>query len=207
MVIFLPCSEKWWTADTPETLAEQQKVYQTTPEAAFPAVLQSLLSPMGPSVVPCSAFGGYVLLHAVLQQVWHIRQATPNGPVRLETVEVALKKWQAMRTAHPESQAFPRSLHEPLLFNSNSLLRLAYVRLIVDFSQIGALFISGNTSAIPRALMSYPKNVQRSSLSTDAAVHALDTLRAPIKLGLHSPARISASMWDSQHHFFSLECC
>lgn len=207
MDLFLPCAEREWTAATPETWAEYRKLCQKRPEAAFPRVLRSLLSPAEPSAIPCSTSGGYIVLHAILQQVWHIRQASPGGPAELATVEIALKKWQAMSTAHPESSLSSRSPYDPLVFNSNSLLRLAYIRLAVDFSRIRAVLMSQNTNAISHAMASQPTNVHRSPMSTKAAVHAIDALRIPLKMGLHPPTKSGTFPWSLQHHLFSLECC
>lgn len=208
MDLLLPCTEKEWTADSPETWAEYHKLLcQKRTEASFPRVLQSLLSPTELSAVPSSTSGGYIVLHAILQQIWLIRQASPDGPAELATVEIALKKWQAMYAAHPESPLSSRSPYDPLAFNSNSLLRLAYTRLVADFSRLRAALMSQNTSAISHAMMSHPRNVNRSPMNTRVAVHAIDALRIPMKLGLHPPTKSGTLPWSLQHHIFSLECC
>ncbi|OIW35195.1 hypothetical protein CONLIGDRAFT_45806 [Coniochaeta ligniaria NRRL 30616] len=203
----LPCTEKEWTAHTPETWAEYHKRSLQKPGATLPGVLQSLLSPAETPAFPSNAIGGHILLHAILQQVWHTRQASTNRPVELSTVETALKKWQAMYIACLESPLSSRSSHDPLIFNANSLLGLAYIRLVVDFSRVTAVSMSQTTNAISQTLKAHSWNVRRSDMDTTAAVYAIDALRIPIKLGLHPPTKGGTLPWSLQHHLFSFECC
>lgn len=210
MELPLPCTEKEWTADTPEDWAECHKLGRKGPEAAFSRTLHSLLSLPEPSPVPCSTLGGYIALHAILQQIWHIRQASPDKPAELATVEITLKKWQAMYMAHPEFPLSTQNPYDPLVFNSGSLLRLAYIRLVVDFSRVNAMLMSQNANAISHAIVSHPRDIPRSPMDTKAVMYAIDALRMPMKLGFYPPARsgtCSALLWSLQHHLFSLECC
>jgi hypothetical protein len=203
----LPCTEKEWTAATPEAWADHHKLHQI-PEAAFSTVLQSLLSQSNSPAVPCSTGGGYIMLHAILQQVWHTQQASPDRPAELAAaVETALKKWQAMCPVHPEFSPPLLSPYDPLAFNSDALLRLAYVRLVADFSRLRATLMGQNINAISRAMSSYPKNVNRSPATTKAVSYAIDALVNPMRLGLYPPTKGSKPPWSLQHHLFSLECC
>lgn len=203
----LPCTEKEWTAATPEAWTDYHKLHQI-PEAAFSTVLQSLLSQTNSSAVPCSMGGSYIMLHAILQQVWHIQQASQDRPAELAAmVENALKKWQAMCPVHPEFLPPLLSPYCPLAFNSDALLRLAYVRLVADFSRLRTILMGQNINAFSQAMLSHPRNIHRSPTSTKAASYAIDALINPMRSGLYPPTKGSNPPWSLQHHLFSLECC
>jgi len=206
--LYLPCSEGEWTAPTPEALAEYRK-RSPTPTPAFAKVLKSLLSPSEPYSIPCSTFGSYVMIHALLQQIWHIRQVFPNGDdyPELAALEPALRKWQAVWEADPESSISPRNPHGPLAFNSSALLRLAYVRLRVDFARVKSVVTSQCPEAICKSMMMHMGIVKRSPGDTKAALYAIHALRIPVKLGMNLVARSGSLIWSLQHHLYSFECC
>ena len=73
--IDLPCSEGEWTAPPPEALAEHRRRSPTS-TSTFSEVLENLLSPIENPPIACSTFGSYIMIHALLLQIWHIRQAS-----------------------------------------------------------------------------------------------------------------------------------
>ena len=207
--INLPCTETEWTIATPDAWREYRRCTSST-APTFTEVLSSLLSPGQFKPIACSTFGSYIMIQALLQQIWHLRQVLSDERLSADQqtrLEVALQRWQTVWEANAESSLSPRNPHGPLAFNSSALLRLAYVRLCVDFGSLKNVVLSLNVSAISTAMKQQLGDVQRSQCSTKAALYAIHALRIPVKLGINLPGRLGSPAWSLQHHLYSFECC
>ena len=201
----LPCPEPEWIATRSATWAEYHKASQKA-EPVCAMALQSLLSPTEwPLTTSYSEVGGYVVLHAILQRIWYIRQASAE----LSTVEMALERWQATWTQMLPGDPFsPLGSYTPVAMNSNALLRLAYIRLVVDFPGLSAALTSQNITAIAHSMASSVRALDRCPASTKAAFYAIDALRTPIKLGLYPATKGDGVLTRVvQQHLVSMECC
>lgn len=150
------------------------------------------------------------MIQALLQQIWHLRQVLSDESFSTDQqtrLEVALQRWQTVWEANAESSLSPRNPHGPLAFNSSALLRLAYVRLCVNFGSLKNVVLSLNVSAISTAMRQQLGDVQRSQRSAKAALYAIHALRIPVKLGINLPGRLGSPAWSLQHHLYSFECC
>lgn len=204
--IELPCTGKEWSASTPQALAECRK-HLPTHTAHFQEAFSSLLSQNSADEVNCSSFGLYILIHAILQQIWHIRQASLSRDApELTALEPALKKWQNAWTANSESSLSPHNPHGPLAFNSSTLLRLAYVRLSADLGEVNSTVASQSVSAIAKSMNEHSGGIRRSNSRTMTALHAIHALRVPVKIGLNQVARTGMLVWSLQHYLYSFEC-
>ena len=125
----------------------------------------------------------------------------------MATVEYGLRKWQSGWEANAESSLSPRNPYGSLAFGSNGLLRLAYVRLCVDFARIKTALTSQNAQTISLSMNTYMAEVERSPANTRAGLYAVHALRLPVKLGMNLIARSGTLVWSLQHHLSSLECC
>ena len=204
----LPCGEYEWASRTSESWSELRK-HSSTPTPTFLTMLRSLLSPQGVQPLQCSTFGSYLMIHALLQQIWHIRQAslTDGGPHDLSKVGFALRKWQVVWQRIAESVPSPQDPYRPLAFNSTSLLRLAHIMLCVDFATVKSVVASQNVNAISQSMKTHMSEVERSADSTKAALYAIHALRIPVKLGINLVARAGSLVWSLQHYLHSFECC
>ncbi|RAK95905.1 transcription factor domain-containing protein [Aspergillus ibericus CBS 121593] len=217
LALDLPCTEKEWTAGTAELWAQERGLRGGEPK------LQDALGGLfchaqmstaaGKSRLESfSSMGGYVIIHAMIQNIWLIQKATrlpvSNGsflsPSVITSLEQALEHWCQCWEHNQESSIDPFNPHGPLSFTSTALLRLAYIRLNVDFSSARRLD-TWNPDEVARSLK---KNlaVQRSDRLTRAALHCAHALSTPIKLGINYVARTLVVSWSNQYALCSLEC-
>ena len=136
----LPCSEKEWRAASEGEWRESRDF--SSRGQNFQDVFHSLFSIEHSRLreIKCfSSMGGYVLIHALLQQIWlvrNIRLPYQQGRyISLEEVnsfECALKRWCSCWERNQESSMDPLSPHGPLSFTSTTLMRLAYIRIKMD---------------------------------------------------------------------------
>ena len=213
----LPCPENEWKAkDVTEWQAARQF---RRPSIDFQTAYNSLFQQSDPQPPHFTSLGCYVLIHALIQQIWLLRQLFRNQPgnfsatldespalplPELTTMENALKTWQKCWSSDPESSVDPLSPHGPLAFNSSALLRLAYIRLNVDTGPMRALG-SWDPVRIARSISSRPP-LPRSKRMTRAALHCAHALSIPIKLGINFVAHTQMFFWSTQHALCALEC-
>ena len=211
----LPSTEVEWKA--PSASAWQEARRRASPEANFSAAFLDLFKtghhvpPEGPP--PFSTLGGYVLIHALIQHIWLIRQVvrcTPNGekglpPTEISSLENALKNWQAGWLRNPESSVTPLSPHGPLSSNATALLRLAYIRINIDTGPVRALG-SWNPTQIANSIIHMTPPIERNKRITRATLHCVHALSIPIKLGINYVAHTQMFFWSTQHALCSLEC-
>lgn len=207
----LPCSEGEWMANSAASWAEHRS--SRTKYLDFSATLKSLYDTKNrTSPIDFSSLGGYVLIHALLQNIWIAREAARNmaldtGCLPSTTVEMtenALKHWQAGWKKDQESSVDPWSPHGPLAFNSTALLRMAYIRINIDVASYRPLD-SWDSFKIATAMASSPMTL-RSERLTRAALQSAHALSVPVRLGIDFVAHTQMFFWSTQHALCSLEC-
>jgi len=128
------------------------------------------------------------------------------SPGHIKTLERALRRWQKNWENNPESSLNPRDPHGPLAFNCTALLRMAYIRLDVDFGPFFTALRSGDPQIIASSICDGPA-VKRGKRSTRAVLHACHALLIPIKMGINIVAYTQVFLWSIQHSIASFECC
>ncbi|KIM98775.1 hypothetical protein OIDMADRAFT_105166 [Oidiodendron maius Zn] len=206
----LPCSEAEWKLPTADTWEDFHRL--SGPNPGFQKSLLYLFTNKGNmSSFKCSSLGGYILIHALIQQIFLVRQTSiyrPGSdgnlsPQEVSVLEQALTNWTRMWEGNPESSLDPKSPHGPVAFTSSALLRIAYIRLHVDIGPWRALETQ-DPLRIAKAML-YSPAVQRSSKLTQAALHSAHALSIPIRLGINLISRNQILTWSLQHSVCSLE--
>jgi hypothetical protein len=214
--LFLPYPSRLWRAENAWQWQEARQNYPTveiTIHDAFARLFGQ--SPQGlPSHL--SALGNYVLLHALIQHIYLLKQTSfatslPFDIQRslrtddVEEVTQALRIWQTsfehrhqLRAAESGhlggGDAFPGG---PVAFNSTALLRLAYIRLYTDIAPSRALETRDHV-LVSAALSGTPLLVRSLRLhrAVFQAIHALSML---VKAGVNYVARTKSLEWSIQH--------
>jgi hypothetical protein len=211
----LPCSAKEWKA---ENAAKWRELRQADPSADiyFPDALSRMFTRPAEIKIapPTSSLGNYVLICAIIQQIYLIRKtsvwstpSTMNDSLRSEDVDrlsQALRAWQISWERTPESSLEPNNPHGPIAFNSTALLRLAYIRLHVDLGPCRHL-----ETRDPRrnalAFRDFPP-LKRSPHIIRAVLQSAHALSIPVKIGIAFVARTQTFSWSIQHSLCNLEC-
>ncbi|KAL1901122.1 hypothetical protein Sste5346_002189 [Sporothrix stenoceras] len=166
-----------------------------------------------------SALGNYVLIHAIVQHIFFVRQ---SARCRFDTdseltaeeaapLDQAVRNWQAAWKHSPESSVNPLDPNGPVAFNSTALLRLAYIRLNMDTGP-GRALGTRDPVQIAHALRNTPPlTLHRTSAHTSsklirALLHAAHALSIPVKIGIRLVAKTQTFTWSIQHSLCSLEC-
>ena len=205
----LPCSESEWNAKSASDWRELHQASRSEP--MFHDSLSRMFSNKN-NGGGFSSLGSYILVHALIQHIYLLRQLTrfkpgSNGTLpssEITELEQALKNWQCGWESNPESSLDPQDPHGPLAFNSTALLRMAYIRLSFDIGP-GRALDTQDAVKIARAIRQSPP-IQRSRKVTRAVLHAAHALSIPIKLGVSLVARNQLFMRSIQHSLCSLEC-
>ncbi|KAJ5613229.1 hypothetical protein N7510_006423 [Penicillium lagena] len=215
VAIDLPCTEKEWQASQAEIWQAERS--QSPGEPKFQDALATLFNPSSSEVERFSSLGGYVLIHAILQDIWLMTKAgrlpvsrrsrfgpPPASTQEIVAVEQALERWCQCWERNQESSIDPLSPHGPLSFTSAALLRLAYIRLNADCGSARQL----QTWDPVQIAFSLKENlhVRRGDRLTRAALHCAHALSTPVKLGLSFVAHSQVVLWSNQHALCSLEC-
>jgi hypothetical protein len=213
MKINLPQSSEEWRAGSTE---EWQLAQSNTPQhpLSFQHVLSRLFSTTREEIPPISSLGNYVLIHAIIQQIYAVRQAsmitspsTGNGSLPLADIEKfgrILRLWQIGWEKAPESSLDPMNPYGPVAFSSTALLRLAHIRLHCDLGPCRGLD-TRDPQIIARTLKaSLP--LTRSPLLSRAIIQAAHALSIPVKIGIKFVAHTHTLLWSMQHSLANLEC-
>ena len=211
----MPCSHDVWKATS---AMQWRRLYQMRygSQIPFQEAFAKLFtkSEMVPSVsAPISPLGNYILIHALIQQIFFARQlclCVPNmqgSGLRQEDLNVldnSLTAWKALWKRTPESSIDPQNPAGPIAFTSTALLGLAYIRLHVDLGPCRHL-ISQDPVQIARALNDSPP-FERNPRLIMALLHSAHALSIPVRLGIDFVARTHSFFWSIQHSLCSLEC-
>ena len=213
MTMELPCTEQEWEADRPELWQSVRS--EAPPEPKFQDALSALFD-TNSDMMRVSSLGGYILIHALLQDIWVMTKASRlplsrsnrgssiASPPDLATFEQALERWCQSWERNQESSVDPLSPHGPLSFTSAALLRLAYIRLNADCGSTRKLQ-TWDPIQIATSLKDN-LSVERGDRLTRAALHCAHALSTPVKLGIGYVAHSQVALWSNQHALCSLEC-
>ncbi|CAK7234997.1 hypothetical protein SCUCBS95973_009121 [Sporothrix curviconia] len=166
-----------------------------------------------------SALGNYVLIHAIVQHIFFVRQsarcrfdaASELTADEGSPLDLAVRNWQVAWKNSPESSVDPLDPNGPVAFNSTALLRLAYIRLNMD-SGPGRALGTRDPFQIAHALRNTPPlTLRRTNTPTApklmrALLHAAHALSIPVKIGIRLVAKTQTFTWSIQHSLCSLEC-
>ncbi|KAJ5343136.1 uncharacterized protein N7506_002960 [Penicillium brevicompactum] len=173
----MPCAHDLWKSSNAPSGAVRQGSDVPFQEAFARLFMKSSISL--PSA-PISPLGNYILIHAIIQQIFFARQLCLSAPhmqgtsLRHEDLNVldgSLNAWKALWKRTPESSIDPQNPAGPIAFTSTALLGLAYIRLHVDLGPLP------------------PPHHTR-----------------PVRLGIDFVARTHSFFWSIQHSLCSLEC-
>ena len=206
----LPCRETEWPSPKSSRWEGARNNFDSEPslQAAFRALFSRSTKPSR----GYSSLGSYVLIHALIQHIFFLRQAkvyqldserTLSESDVLE-VEKALDAWREQWERSPESSLDPLNPRGPVSFNSTALLRVAYIRLAADMGSWRALK-TPDPRKIAEAIFQSPP-IPRSRTVTRAALHSAHALSIPIKLGVDLVIKNQVFTWSVQHSVGSLEC-
>lgn len=209
----LPACGEEWRAQNSQEWARLRTTHSPT-SRLFREILTQLLRGDNihtPDAV--SAFGNYVLIHGLVQEIFFARNTSsliePSGSLQKNSVramESALRSWQESWEATYESTLDPLSPRGPIGFNATALLRIAYIRLNAntgpnrqlatrDPVHVAHGFTDGKTFVCDRS-----PHLDRAILQ---CIHALSV---PVRLGIPFIARTQTLNWSIQHSLCSLEC-
>lgn len=220
--LYLPHSSKLWRAETAWQWQEARHSFPSM-DILLQDAFARLFSrpPQGPAAY-MSSLGNYVLIHALLQHIFLLKQTSftsvssfevPRGlrPDDVEECLQALRIWQMSfeqhqaRVAEVNPQGAPDPFPGgPVAYNSTALWRLASIRLYTDLSPSRTLE-TRDAGQIAQAFHDAPYLV-RSARSNRAVLQAIHALSMLVKLGVNYVARRKSSEWSMQHSLCNLEC-
>ena len=216
----LPCGAAEFKADTEAKWREARA--RANEPSRFQDALRWLFSGPGGGSSDMtkwhSSLGNYVLIHAIIQHVFFVRQTArcrfdqPDQPydqtgltaADVAPLEQALHNWQSGWKRNPESSLDPTDPNGPVAFNSTALLRLAYIRLNMDTGP-GRALSTRDPVQIANALRDTPV-IKRTPKLIRALLHSAHALSVPIKIGIRLVAKTQTFVWSIQHSLCSLEC-
>lgn len=154
-----------------------------------------------------SSLGAYVLIAALVQRIFFLRQSTSSSNLKSDDIDdlgKALRGWQTAWETGPESSLNPQSPFGSVAFNSTALLRLAWIRLHCDLGPCRSLE-SRDSTLVAKSLKSSPPLERRPRL-TRAVLQAAHALLIPMRMGLQYAARVHTPSWSMLHALCNLEC-
>ncbi|KAF6811918.1 hypothetical protein CMUS01_13172 [Colletotrichum musicola] len=227
--LFLPYPSRMWRA---ESAWQWQEVRQTYPSVeitvhdAFARLFGRSPQGLPPQGLPphMSSLGNYVLIHAILQHIFLLKQTALASTSPFEQqqrglksedvneISQALRAWQAsfehrlqLRAAESGHVGSSDSFQGgPVAFNAGALLRLAYMRLYTEVPPGRSLetrdhmLVASSLSNMPLLVRNQPTHK-----AVYQAVHALSTL---VKAGVNYVARTKSLEWSIQHSLCNFEC-
>lgn len=214
--LYLPNSSQLWRAESGWQWQEARSAYPSI-EMPFQDAFSRLLNrPSQGPPSPVTSLGNYVLIHALIQHIFLLKQTSFGNispfeihrGLKMEDVEdvtQALRVWSVgfeqhrpMRGNEAHGNGNENIPGGPVAFNSTALLRLAYIRLYTDLSPSRSLetrdhvLIAGAFSDAPLLMRS-----QRLCRAVMQAIHALSML---VKMGVNYVARTKSLEWSMQHN-------
>ncbi|PLB36952.1 uncharacterized protein BDW47DRAFT_132538 [Aspergillus candidus] len=182
----LPCQAEEWQAPNAESW---EMIHR---ESERPLMFHDhfgLLFRSDTEIPACSALGGHVMIHAILQHIFYLHQVTQindlGGQASVEqllSVQRALKRWRSSCEQDTGSSLNTIVQSEPIVANSVALYRLAYIRLLVNIGPARSLIEQDETIIIDR-LQRLPR-LSRNPLLTMAARQAMAALLPPLEQGI-----------------------
>lgn len=213
MKMDLPQSTKEWHADSAR---QWQSIRRTNPPIILSLhyILSKLFATAQSDLPPISSLGNYVLIQAIIQQIFFVRQTSIMAdPIArdsrlrsedIEKFEQVLRLYQLGWERAPESSLDPTNPYGPVAFSSTALLRLAYIRLHCSLGPCRGLD-TRDPERIARALKASPPII-RSPLLSRAILQSAHALSIPVKIGINFVAHTQTLLWSMQHSLCNLEC-
>ncbi|KAK1248687.1 hypothetical protein MKX08_006907 [Trichoderma sp. CBMAI-0020] len=219
----LPLPARLWRA---ETAWQWQELRQSTPlvEITVHEAIARLFGRTSQGLPNhLSSLGFYVLIHALIQHIYFLKQTSLAAGLPFETqrtlkvedvdeVTGALRVWHNTVEQHhyllaTGSGPFASTDFAPgglLAYNATALLRLAYIRLYTD-TPLSRELQSRDSMLMASAMISTPMVVRSIRLhgAVFQAVHALSML---VKAGVNYVARTKSTEWSIQHSLCNFEC-
>ncbi|OJD12642.1 hypothetical protein AJ78_06797 [Emergomyces pasteurianus Ep9510] len=208
---YLPCSAAEFEA--PTRLKWLEKKGKVGPEVNFQTAFNRLFSHGGNEITESnSSLGNYILIHAIIQHIFFLRQFSCGGfdgyrnvaPEDIAATEQALRNWQSGWKRSLQSAVDPQDLNGPVVFNSTALLRLAYIRLNIDMGP-GMALDTRDPVQIAKAFRASPR-IKRTPKLIRTVLHSAQALSIPVKTGIRLVAQAQTCIWSIQHSLCSLEC-
>ena len=203
----LPASATEWK----EPSAQQwSRAYKTTKlsQVSFQDALAALFEEPGSSAsIPLSTVSNFALIHAILQRILNLRQASHAGQLDPNVVielSHALGHWQKQWELSPESNVEPQSPNGPVAFNSTPLLRLAWIRLQSDLGPCRHL-ASRDPMLIASAFRKSPP-LRRDPELLRSVLQAAYALSVPVRMGVTFVSRTQTISWSVQHSLCNFDC-
>ncbi|KAF3809919.1 hypothetical protein GCG54_00014133 [Colletotrichum gloeosporioides] len=206
----MPAHENQWCARTEVDWIEAMRCagIQTWPSAQ--AIVERLVDESLPVPSHIGMFGCHVLISFLVQKIILLRRSCPTKDViYLENRRCfirALRRWQLMWESEPEASLSPDHPQGPILFNCTALLRVAYIRLVSDYSPIRRGFAASCSEDKIASSITGIEAPIRDADTTRAAIQACLALRVPTQLGFKMIARTSFWVWSVQHALSYFEC-
>lgn len=218
----LPADEALWEAETREEWQQILCNQVAEPPGTMSAVLNRLVfgndtRPSSPADVQIGAFAITVIMHGINVHMWNLAQSKsflmlddPDA-VLGHTIRVShhtqtekilvkcqdfLKAWQL---AHEDSQH--TRLEDSLVFNCQSLLRLAYVRIFSGMRYFNrATLLYEDTDDISSAVRAYVNAPQENNVYlTKAAEQVMFCFLSPVRAGHLLTRKTAAFTWSIEH--------
>ncbi|KAL2175006.1 uncharacterized protein P884DRAFT_62070 [Thermothelomyces heterothallicus CBS 202.75] len=219
----LPSPSRLWRAENAWQWQEARQSHPNTEVSLQEAFARLLHRPPQPPTPPLTSLGSYVLIHALIQHIFLLKQTsfssmTPFGIQRglkmedVEDINQALRAWSVSFEQHRQLRANELAAHGAgetyaegaVAFNSTALLRLAYIRLHTDLSPSRSLETRDHVM-IAQAFSDAPLLV-RSPRLCRAVVQAIHALSMLVKMGVNYVAKTKSLEWSMQHSLCNLEC-
>ncbi|KAK4217221.1 hypothetical protein QBC37DRAFT_56910 [Rhypophila decipiens] len=224
MHLYLPNASRLWRA---ESAWQWQELRQSYPidEIPLQVAFSRLLRPSQGPPPPMTSLGNYVLIHALVQHIFLLKQTSfaslsPFEPAHrglkmedVEEVTQALGLWRIGFEQHRQLRANEQGTQgnngdgvgsDPVAFNSTALLRLAYIRLYTDLSPSRSL--ETRDHVLIAGSFSDASLLVRSQRLCRAVMHAIHPLAMLVKQGVNYVARTKSLEWSMQHSLCNLEC-
>ncbi|KAK3401676.1 hypothetical protein B0T20DRAFT_402363 [Sordaria brevicollis] len=209
--LYLPNATRLWRAGDSIQWQEARQTCHNT-EVPLPIAFARLFNRgiQGPPP-QLTSLGNYVLIHAILQHIFMVKQATFATSVGVqralrgqENEEIC----QAIRVWHHsvEQQRHVEGADgwDPIDSNSWALHRVAFIRLNTDLNASRCLE-TRDYNAAGRAYVEAPL-LLRSMLLNRAVYHAVQALSPLVKMGVNYVAKTKSPEWGVQHSMSNNEC-
>lgn len=214
--LYLPSPSRLWRAESAWQWQEARQSHPNPEVSLQEAFARLLHRPPQPPSPPLTSLGSYVLIHALIQHIFLLKQTsfssmTPFGIQRglkmedVEDINQALRAWSLSFEQHRQLRANELAAHGAgeaytegaVAFNSTALLRLAYIRLHTDLSPSRSLETRDHVM-IAQAFSDAPLLV-RSPRLCRAVVQAIHALSMLVKMGVNYVAKTKSLEWSMQH--------
>lgn len=215
--LYLPNPSRLWRAESAWQWQEARQAYPNIETPLQEAFARLLNRPSQAPPTPLTSLGNYVLIHALIQHIFLLKQTSFNSlspfdmqrGLKMEDVEdinQALRAWSLSFEQHRQLRANELAaqgaasegyVEGPVAFNSTALLRLAYIRLHTDASPSRSLETRDHV-LIAQAFSDAPLLV-RSPRLCRAVVQAIHALSMLVKMGVNYVAKTKSLEWSMQH--------